>query len=292
MNAEAIEERTATEAIVVSPSTMGAIARSEVEAQLAAAHRFPRSPAAFLQEAETLATLSVETAEACIFTVPREGKLITGPSIRLAEICAHAWGNLHIASRIVDEDERTVTAQGACWDLQKNLRMTIEVQRKITGKRGRYSDDMVITTGNAAASIARRNAIFSVVPRAYINQVFEKVRAVAVGNAETLADRRAKVVERLQKRGVPPDRIFARLGVKGIEDVDLEKVTELIGLGTALKNGEGTIDELFPPVTVGAAPAAPADDGKRISIKGAPKPVEPPPPPAPKEAPREPGSDG
>lgn len=236
----------------ISRVEVGAVAvlnRSEVTAQLDAAHRYPRKTSKFLEEAMTLATVSRAVAESCIYALPRGGKTIAGPSVRLAEICASAYGNLHVAARVLDVEEKEVVAQGVAWDLEKNLRVTVEARRRITSKNGRrYDDDMITVTGAAAGSIALRNAIFRVVPRAYVDTIYAKVREVAVGDAKTLAARREEVVERLQKIGVPKDRIFARLGMKKIEDVGLDELEVLIGLGTSIKNKEQSIDDAFPPV--------------------------------------------
>src|SRR5690606_18383789 len=106
---------------VVPVSAMSALAKSEVEAQLDAAHRYKRSVNRFLQEATGLATVTQEVAESCIYSIPRDGKQIAGPSVRLAEICASSYGNLHVAARIVDVEEDYVLAQGVARDLEKNL---------------------------------------------------------------------------------------------------------------------------------------------------------------------------
>lgn len=252
---------------VVPVSAMSALAKSEVEAQLDAAHRYKRSVNRFLQEATGLATVTQEVAESCIYSIPRDGKQIAGPSVRLAEICASSYGNLHVAARIVDVEEDNVVAQGVAWDLEKNLRVTVEVRRRIKGKNGRrFSDDMITVTGNAAASIALRNAIFRVVPRAYIDRIYDKARQVAVGDAKTLATRRAQVLDRLQKMGATSDRVVAKLGVAGVEDIGVEQLEVLIGLGTAIKDGM-PVDEAFPEPVAPAAPT-PAEEGRRISLKG------------------------
>lgn len=253
----------------VDTNAIALINKSEVEAQLDAAHKHPRSIKAFLNEAGTLATLNQDIAEMCIYSVPRGGKQITGPSVRMAEICASSYGNLHIGARVVDIEDKQIVAQGVAWDLQKNLRVTMEVRRSIVNKHGkRFNDDMINTTGNAAASIALRNAIFRVVPRAYVDSLFARVRKVAVGDLKTLADRRKDVIDRLQKMNVPVERIYAKLGKASIEDVGLEDVELLVGLGTSLKSGDVTIDEAFPPIVVAPAPGtAPAAEGQRMSIK-------------------------
>lgn len=246
------------------PSALKAIARSEVEAQIDAAHRHPRSLRRFQDDALSMATLSQEVAMSCIYSLPRGGKNIAGPSVRLAEICASAWGNMHAGARPVSVDETDVTCQGVAWDIQRNVRITVESKRRITGKNGqRFNDDMIIMAQNAANSIALRNAIFRVIPRAYVDLIYAKVREVAVGNASTLVDRRAKLLERLGKMGASIDRVLHALDVKGVDDIGLDQMEILIGLGTAVKEGEKTLDEVFP---VPPKDATAVPEGKRIAL--------------------------
>ena len=70
------------------------------------------------------------------------------------------YGNPRAASRVIDNDGRKITSQGGCHGLENNVQISVEVGRRITGKT--YSDDMQITTGNAANCIAFRNAVFRV----------------------------------------------------------------------------------------------------------------------------------
>lgn len=239
-----------TEVSHVDVSAVAVLARSETEAQLDAAHKYPRSVGKFLKEAVALATLTQAVAESCIYALPRGGKSITGPSVRLAEIVASAYGNLHVGARTLGAEDKEVISQGVAWDLEKNLRVTVESRRRITGKAGkRYDDDMITMTGNAAASIALRNAIFRVVPGAYVKAIYEKVKLVAVGDAKTLGAKRAELVDRLGKMGITPDRVLARVDRPTVEDIGLEDVETLIGLGTAVKNGDASIDDAFPPLS-------------------------------------------
>lgn len=237
----------------IDSTAVAVITKSEVEAQIDAAHRYPRSIKRFMQEAVGLATITRDVAKSCMYSLPRglnddgSQKIITGPSVRLAEIAASAYGNLHAGTRVVEEGEMTVTAQGVAWDIEKNLRVTVETQRSIVGKKGkRFKQDMVVVTGNAAASIAFRNAIFRVVPKAYIQAIYDKAKAVAVGDIKTLAQTRREQVDVFVKMGISQERVLARLGKPGLADVGIDDVEMLIGLENALRGGEMTLDEVFP----------------------------------------------
>jgi hypothetical protein len=297
----AVEALMQDDAVSVVRPEMGAleaITRSEVAMQLDAAHRYPRNVTNFLRDAISMATLSVEIAESCMYSVPRDGKMITGPSVRLAEICSSSWGNMHAGARVIDTGEREITAQAVCWDLEKNLRVTIEAQRSIMGDKGRkrYGDSMIQTTGMAAISIALRNAVFRVIPRAYVDAVYAKARECAVGDIKTLGDRRDTWLASLGRMGVTPDRIFARLGVPGAADITLEHLATLIGIGNAIKSGELQLDDAFPL----AGPTLVRSNGSPLDAlvsahKAAPPSPAPAPvpandgaPPASKPAPKEP----
>jgi len=121
------------------------------------------------------------------------------------------------------------------------------VKRRVTTKDGkRFSDDMIAVTGNAATSIALRNAVFRVVPRALINPVYDAARRVAVGDQKSLVDKRARTVEWLAKKGVTIDRVLAAVGAAKLEDINLDQLETLKGLGTSIKDGELSVEEAFP----------------------------------------------
>ena len=252
---------------IVKPEVgaLEAITRSEVAMQLDSAHRYPRSVTKFLREAVSLATFSIEVAESCMYSVPRGGKMITGPSVRLAEMVATTWGNLHVGARVIDAGETELTAQAVAWDLQSNVRVTVEAQRSIMSKRGRFDDDMIRVTGMAAISIALRNAIFRIVPRAYVEAVYVKARECAVGDLKTLVARRDDAFAWFGKLGVTPDRMLARLEIKGPDDFTLDHLEQLIGVRTAIKSGELSIDAAFPAVAPSPVPEG-TPEGKRISL--------------------------
>lgn len=235
------------EVIVVQQTDMlQAINRAEVDIQIATAKQYPRDIAAALNRIKTIATLDTETAEDCFYALRRQGTLIEGVSVRLAEIIAGAWGNLRVQTRIVGNDGKTVTAQGVCHDLESNFAVCVEVKRRITDKYGKtYSEDMQVTTGNAASAIAFRNAVLKVVPKAVTKRVINEVKDVAVGKSMDLESRRQNMLAYYAKIGVSEQQILAYCGVKNIADIDAAMIFELSGLKNAIKEGTTTVQEAF-----------------------------------------------
>ncbi len=258
------------------------VAKHEIEAQIEIAHKFPRDTKKFLKDAVAMVTLTEEIAGSCIYSMSRGGENIAGKSVRLAEICLSAWGNCHAGARPIEVGARDVTSQGVCWDVERNVRITMETKRRITTRNGsRYGDDMIATTQMAAASIALRNAILRVIPSAFTDEVYRAAKACAVGEGEGASSRRAKVFQRLAKMGATVERILAVLHRVAIEEVTIDDVEILIGFGTAIKDGEKTVDEVFPALAT--QPTAPAPEPAQAT--DSPKPAAAVKPEAPSESP-------
>jgi hypothetical protein len=82
-----------------------------------------------------------------------------------------------------------------------------------------------------------------------------------------LTTKRAQIIARLKQMGAKDSAILAAVGAEKTEDIDLARLEVLIGLGTAIKDGEITLETAFPGT-------APKEEGKPI-FKEEPKAVEP-----------------
>lgn len=224
-------------------------AREEVDLQISTARAYPRNIKTVLSEAMELATISQDTAAACYYKLPRGGKVIEGPSVRLSEIVASSYGNIRFGSSYIGETEdgRSVIAEGFCIDLQKNVACRVQTTRRIVDKHGkRYAIDVIETTKSAAQAIAKRQAIFNVVPLVFIKEIFEQCKVVATGTVKTLPERRTKAIEHFARYGVTQDRVLSAIGRPSIEAVTLDDLEALLGMATALRENEADIETLFP----------------------------------------------
>lgn len=239
---------------VIEAGAMTVVNAAEVSQQIATAHRYPRYPVQFRRKVFEMATYSIDVAESCIYAVPRDGKMIDGPSIRFAEILQSAWGNCRSSTEVTDVGEEFVTAEGVFFDLESNSATRAKIMRRIVGKPNkdhpngkRYSIDGIATTGNAACSIALRNAILRGIPKALWHELFDEAKKVAGGTAQTFAARRDRTIKDLGIQGATPAMIFALLSVNGIEDIRTEHLVHLRGLQNAIKDGETTLEAAFAP---------------------------------------------
>ncbi len=234
------------------------ISRAEIDQQISTAKKYPRSIKRFVDEATAMVTLNESIAQQCIYALPRREKdkttgqwvtkVIEGPSARFGEIVASAWGNCRAGARVVNEASEFITSQGVFHDLERNVAITYEVQRRITGANGaRYNPDMIGVTANAACSIALRNAILKGIPKAFWDSLYQKARAVVAGDIKTLANKRADAVKQFQIYGVSEAQILSKLGRDGMQDVTVDDLVVLFGMMTAIRDGDTTPEQAFAP---------------------------------------------
>lgn len=257
-------------AVVTQDSPLTVITKAELNESISTAHAFPRSMVAFRRRALEMATLDEETAESCIYRRPVgkkkneetgrwEESYAEGMSIRMAEIVGASYGNLRVGATLIEQTERFVRARGYAHDLETNFASTSEVIEATTDKNGNpYSERMRVVVAKAALSKARRDATFSVVPRALCRTIEIEARKVAIGDAASLERRRAAAMQWIAKLGVRTERVFASLGVLGEADIGADHLITLMGLKTALKDGEITIDEAFPLIDAESGAQRPA----------------------------------
>jgi hypothetical protein len=235
--------------VVLEGGKIELLNRSEIEQQITTAKRFPRVLSDFRTSAKAMVTMTQEIADSCIFALPRmekgERKTIEGPSIRFAEMLVSCWGNCRVASRLVDIGERHLTAVGVFHDLQSNSATSKETQRSIWGNYGRYRDDMIMVTANAAGSIALRNAIIAGIPQSIWQDIYDAARRTAIGEGEAFIAVRDKALRLCAKAGAALPVVLALFGRNDVPDISGADVLSIKGLLSAIREGETTVEEAF-----------------------------------------------
>lgn len=229
-----------------------AVERANVDSQVATAKQYPRDLTRCINNSIVMATMDYETAQSCGYALPRGGKPITGPSVHLAKLLVSNYGNIRSEAKISKITDKRVISRGTCWDLENNVATAFEVSRSIVGKNGkRFSDDMVTVTGNAASSIAYRNAVFSVIPRAITNKVYQAAQHFITGDLsdeEKLVARRKKCIDFFKDEyGITEQEVVILCGKQTINQIKADQIALLLGIAQSLKDGDTTVDELMKP---------------------------------------------
>jgi len=222
-----------------------------------------------------MVTLTDKIAGECIYALPRDGKVIEGPSARFAEVAASAWGNARAGARVINEGDQFITAQGVFHDLERNVAITYEVQRRITDKNGRkYKPDMIGVTANAACSIALRNAILKGIPKAFWAEMYEAARRASIGDVKSIANKRADAIKAFKIYNISEAQILARIGRAGVQDITIDDLITLAGFLTAIKEGDSTAESIFADEPPAGATNQALDDLNAQIIKGSDKVIE------------------
>lgn len=238
---------------VNSSEMLEAINRSEIDMQIMTAQRIPRNITKCKENMIELATMDDTVAYNCFYHLERKDKdgnvsIIEGPSVRFAEIIAACWKNLRVAARIIGNDGKTITAQGVCHDLESNVAISTEVKRSILTSKGyTYSQDMQVVVGNAASSIALRNAICKVVPQVLIKNVVEEVQSKALEHIKQMGIEESwkQWVAFMQGQFKVSEAMMLEYLNKQRGDLNAQDVQKIVGVYNAIKEGTTTVEEAF-----------------------------------------------
>lgn len=223
--------------------------RAMIDTQIATAKKYPRNITRATTNAIAIVTMDMETAKVCTYSVPRGGKSITGPSVHLAKILLQQWGNLRVEAKVVETGDKQLTSEAVCFDLETNIAVKVQVKRSIMTKTGRMTDDMITVTGNAANSIALRNAVYNVIPRGVVDKVYDSAKKMITGDLSTetkLIAKRKHVVDALKDTySVTEEEVLKAVGKAAQSQLTADDIITLIGIGTAIKDGDTTVDFAF-----------------------------------------------
>lgn len=223
--------------------------KASVDVQVSTAKLYPRNIKRSLENAIVTATMDQETASTCTYSVPRGGKAITGPSVHLAKILAQCWGNMRIEAKVIEVGDKHVTSQAVAFDLENNVAIKVEVKRSIMTRSGRMNDDMIVVTGNAGNSIALRNAVLSVIPKAITDKVYKSAKETITGNVSDsakLLKRRKQVFDGLMNTYTLTEKeVLSAIGKAAVDHIIADDLVVLIGIGQAIKDGDTDVDTAF-----------------------------------------------
>lgn len=250
----ALEDYEVTQVEVQQVTQLDAVEKANVDVQVSTAKMYPRNISRIKNNCIALATMDKETAQSCSYALPRGGKPITGPSVHLARILAQQYGNMRAEARVVEITDKQIVSRATAWDLESNYAVAFEVRRSIVGRNGRFNDDMITVTGNAANAIAYRNAVFAVIPKGLIEAASNAAQELITGDLsdETkLVARRKKALDYFKDEyAITEDEVLKMLGKQTVNQIKVEQIKLMISTQQALADGDTTVEELMRDIRV------------------------------------------
>lgn len=230
----------------------------EVQAACVLAKKFPRNQTAawdrIMESCKRPGLASVSQ-----YSYPKGGKVVTGPSIRLAEECARQWGNIDFGVIELSRRDGCSSMMAYAWDLETNVRrvMTFDVSHertrnnRSTGQKESVilSDSREVYEMNANQAARRlRACILTVIPADVVEDAVEACnRTLSQADGGTpIAERIKKLIVAFKPYGVTQAMIETRLG-HNIDATTEPEIAELRTVFTSLKDGMSQSADWFPP---------------------------------------------
>lgn len=222
---------------------------AEAQGKLVVAKRFPRDQAdAYNRIMQSCARPSL--AEDALYSYPRGGQTVSGPSIRLAEELARCWGNIDYGMKELSRRDGETEMEAYAWDLETNVytsqKFTVKHLRDKRGGSAVLTDERDIYEIGANMGARRMRArILAVIPGDIVDAAVQACKDTMKGKSEIpMADRIRALVTEFGKLGVSASLIEKKYGRK-TGDLLPEDLVDLRGIFKSLKDGVSKASDWF-----------------------------------------------
>ncbi|OOF37046.1 hypothetical protein BKK47_11360, partial [Rodentibacter mrazii] len=221
--------------------TQSARESQEVQAMMIIAKRFPRDPIEAMDR--ILKSCTRETlAQSSVYSYPRGGQAVEGPSIRLAETLAQEWGNIQYGIRELSQSNGESTVEAFAWDIQTNTRQVkvFQVPHVRFSRKGKQiltdpRDIYEVVANNGARRL--RACILGVIPGDVIEAAVAQCSVTLKAYADTSPEGLKKVADTFQNDfGITPEMIGKRYQCR-FESLRPAQVVQLRTIYQSLKDG-------------------------------------------------------
>lgn len=262
MSAQAIENPFAVAKRETTAMTESTAQREtqEVQAMMVIAKRFPRDQVQAMDRI-LQACARPSLAEGALYSYGRGGADITGPSIRLAEAIAQAWGNFQFGIREIDQRQGESTVEAFAWDLESNTRQVkvFQVPHRRHTSNGSYplTDPRDIYEAVANQGARRMRAcILGMIPGDVIEAAVRQCDVTLNTHADTSPEAISKMVEAFGAFGVTKDQIERRIQ-RRIDSITPALMVQMKKIYASLRDGMSGPAEWFPALAEVASGDAP-----------------------------------
>lgn len=221
---------------------------AEVQASILMARQFPRNQI-FARDNILRECARPKLAEGALYSYPKGGQTVQGPSIRLAEVLARAWGNVDFGFREINQEPGKSTIECYAWDKETNTRQvkTFIVEHKRHTRAGSYPikdpREIYELVANQAARRLRA-CILGVIPGDIIDEAVEECAKTLSANVDVTPDGVKKLIEAFSKIDVSKEMIEDRIGRRA-DAILPAQIVQLRGIYKSIEDGQSAVKEWF-----------------------------------------------
>ncbi|MBV5310798.1 hypothetical protein [Chromatium okenii] len=220
----------------------------EVQAAMVIAKKFPRDQFAAMDRIIQACTRQ-SLADGALYSYNKGGQEITGPSIRLAETLAQAWGNIQFGIREVEQRDGESTVEAFAWDLETNTRQTKVFQvphlrhTKSGSKRLTDPRDIYELVANSGARRLRA-CILGVIPGDVTEAAVVQCEATLAAKADTSPEAVKKLIAAFADFGVTAEMLAKRIGNR-LEAIRPAQMLQMKKIYASLRDEMSGISDWF-----------------------------------------------
>lgn len=223
-------------------------AQAESFASIMAAKNWPRDEAKACEKL-LVACQRPTLAEQAVYTYTRGGAEVTGPSIRLAEAAARAWGNLKYGFKVTASDKLHSEVLCYAYDMESN----IPVERSFTVSHIRHTkkgDTLLTDPRDIYEKVANeamrrvRACILECVPGDIVESAVAQCEQTLKATADISPATINKLVAAFSEYGVTKSQIVAKIQ-RNLDAITPAQVVALRKIFLSLKDGMAKPEDFF-----------------------------------------------
>jgi hypothetical protein len=221
---------------------------AEVQAGYIIAKKFPRNQhESYMKIIE--ACKRPFLAEQAMYAYPRGNQTVTGPSIRLAEAMAQAWGNIKFGIKEISQANGVSVVEAYAIDLETNtpsekifhvphIRDTKKGRVKLTDARDIY--ELVANQGARRL----RNCILAIIPGDVTEAAVDQCKKTLESGEIPVTEQIKKMILAFDELGVKVEHLEKRLGHK-LEATIPQEIVNLKIIYKSIKDGYAKREDFF-----------------------------------------------
>lgn len=258
---------------ITEQNNESAIARevAQVQAAMVIAQRFPRNEAVVEKKIEQ-ACSRLKLAQSACYTYSRGGTDIQGPSIRLAEALARAFGNIKYGVEEVSQLDGESKMRAYAYDLETNTQAErlFVVKHERSTKKGttKMTDGRDIYEHTANQGARRlRSCILELIPADMVELAVEKCEQTVRANIKITPDSIAAMADAFKTYGITVEMIEAFIQRK-MQAITTDQFLKLRNIWAGLRDGITKPEDFFDlSLAKKATESAPVKEVEKIPAK-------------------------
>lgn len=189
-------------------------------------------------------------AKTALYSYPKGGQQVSGPSIRMAEMLIQYWGNCETGLKELSQRDGESEMMAYTWDYQTNTMFVknFAVKHERTTKQGtkKLKDQRDIYELTANNGTRRQRAtMLAAIPDYIVEDAVNAVKSTIAGQSdEPIADRVRKMIVAFGKFGVTTDMISKYVSME-VDLIDSETLVDLMGVFNSIKSGDFKASSYF-----------------------------------------------